>query len=209
MDGVRLQDLISKGEGRAAQRLGTPFIVYRPRARTAPLASRNRVIKLDAVFVSQAGATARYGDPNWVGMFDTVYTKPGDYLSGCDGCGHTVTYFIAAQMALQSTHCVRTNRIISISRPPAPLPGAYGGMVTETATCVIEGWPSSLLAQTARISGSLPETRYGTWSALLPALPTDVFVGDVMSDDQGRTFIAASTEQSDLGWRILARQVAG
>jgi hypothetical protein len=32
-------------------------------------------------------------------------------------------------------------------------------------------------------------------------------VGDVVADDTGRTFLIAAAEQSDMGWRIIARQV--
>ena len=212
MDGFRLQGLLSKGEGQAGRRLGTPFVVYRPRARRAPLASRNRVIKLNAAFNAASGGSHHapgYGDPNWVGLFDTLYTKSGDYLSGRDTYGNVATYFIAAQRPLLLPQCIKTNCLITISRAPAPLPGAYGGMVAELATCVIDGWPGSLLAQNARLSGSLPETRYGSWSLLLPALPVVILVGDVITDDQGRSFLTAAAEQSDLGWRIGLRQVAG
>jgi hypothetical protein len=47
------------------------------------------------------------------------------------------------------------------------------------------------------------------WALLLPALPADPLVGDVVNDDLGRDFLVAAAEQSDLGWRLTVRQVAG
>jgi hypothetical protein len=212
MDGARLQNLISKGLGVGARRAGTPFIVYRPRSICAPLSSRNRVIKLYAAFSAQDQSfrrVAAYGDAVWWGAFDSLYTQPGDYLSAADPCSGYQVFFIAAQRPLLPAQCIRTNRIVNVSRPPAPGLGGYGGMVAETAVVVIDGWPASLLSIGARVSGSLPETRYGMWSMLLPSLPDRLLAGDIVTDDTGRSFLTASAEQSDLGWRVSMRQVAG
>jgi hypothetical protein len=212
MDGTTLQNLISKGCGVAARRLGSPFAVYRPRGPAWPLASRNRVITLYAAFNAQDenfGRVAGYDAPVWWGVFDSLYTRPGDYLSGTDPTGRNAVFFVAAQRPLLPVQCIKTNCIVGLSRPPAPVSGGYGGVVAETALPVIGAWPASLLCQTARVSGRLPETRYGSWSLLLPSLPVDVLVGDVVTDDLGRNFLTASAEQSDLGWRLVVRQVAG
>lgn len=212
MDGPTLQNLVSKGQGVAARRLGSPFVVFRPRGASLPLAPLNRVIKLYAAFNAEDDRFRRvtfYGDPFWWGVFNSLYTRPGDYLAGLDPDGSSATYFIAAQRALLPVQCVRTNALITVQRPCAPTQGGYGGMVAEAALPIIAAWPASVLAQAARVSGSLPEARFGTWTLLLPALPADLLVGDVASDDVGRSFLVASAEQSDLGWRLTMRQVAG
>jgi hypothetical protein len=212
MDGPTLQNLISKGWGVAARRLGTPFVVFRPRGICNPLATLNRVIKLNAVFNAEDESLRRvagYGDAVWWGVFDSLYTQPGDYLSGLDLRGNAARYFICAQRPLLPSQCVKVNRTVNILRPPAPLSGGYGGMVLEAAVTVIDGWPASVLAQSARISGTLPESRFGLWTMLLPQLPAAILAGDVVTDDAGRTFLVASAEQSDLGWRLTIKQVAG
>jgi hypothetical protein len=195
MDGPTLQNLISKGLGVAARRLGSPFVVYRPRGVADPLQSRNKVISLSAAF-------------NAEGVFDSCYTKPGDYLSGLDVLGNPEIFFISAERPLLPVQCVRTNRVVCVLRPPSPPSGGYGGFVLETAAPVIEAWPASLLAQGARVSGALPETRFGNWTLLLPTLPAEILVGDVVRDDLGRSFLVASAEFSELGWRMIVRQVA-
>ncbi len=123
--------------------------------------------------------------------------------------GPGAVYFVAAQRPLLPAQCVRTNRVVTVARPPAPQNGGYGGMVAETAVTIIDGWPASLLALSAHVSGGLPDSRYGMWALLLPALPADPLVGDVVNDDLGRDFLVAAAEQSDLGWRLTVRQVAG
>ncbi len=211
MEGRRLANLISKGMGVGARRLGMPFIVYRPRGAREPLASRNRIIKLYCAFNAQDGRFRRvagYGDALWWGVFDYLYTQAGDYLVGIDPCGDRAVYFVAAQRPLLPAQCVRTNSVVRVLRPPAPAQGGYGGFVARAAVPIIDGWPASVLSQGGHVSGSLPETKFGNWIVLLPLLPCDVFVGDVVADDRGRTFLVASAELSDMGWRMTARQVA-
>ncbi len=212
MEGRRLQNLLSKGMGVGARRLGMPFIVYRPHGTREPLASRNRVIKLYCAFNAQDGRFRRvagYGGAVWWGVFDGLYTRAGDYLAGTDPYGDQAVYFVAAQRPLLPAQCVRTNAVVRVLRPAPPAPGGYGGFAARSAMPIIDGWPASVLNQGGHISGSLPETKFGNWVVLLPLLPTDVFVGDVVADDLGRTFLVASAELSDMGWRITARQVAG
>jgi hypothetical protein len=210
MEGGRLQNLISKGMGVGARRLGKPFIVYRPRAVCQPLASRNRVIKLYCAFNAQDERFRRvagYGGAVWWGVFDSLYTRAGDYLLGTDPCGNRAVFFVSAQQPLLPAQCVRTNCVVRVLRPPPPAQGGYGGFVSRAAVQVIEGWPASVLSQGAHVPGTLPETRFGNWVVLLPHLPTQICVGDVVADDTGRTFLIAAAEQSDMGWRIIARQV--
>ena len=211
MEGGRLQNLINKGMGVGARRVGTPFIVYRPATSSVPLAPRNRVTQLYCAFNAQDEQFRRasgYGDALWWGVFDGLYTRPGDYLVGCDPRGDPVVYFVAAQRPLLPAQCVRTNRVVRVLRPPPPAQGGYGGFVAKSAVPVIEGWPASMLSQGARAPGSLPESKFANWVALLPRLPADVSVGDVVTDDEGKTFLVTSAEESDMGWRITARHVA-
>lgn len=207
MDGAALQNLISKGMGVAARRLGSPYNVYRPVQSCEPLSSRNRVIKLYASFNAQDEHYRRvsaYGDAVWWGVYDAAYTRPGDYMVGADA-----SYFVAAQRPILPAQCVRTNEVVCVSRPGAPVLGGYGGQVSETAVPVITGWPASLLSQTAHVSGVLPDSRWGNWTMLLPLLPASLMAGDIVTTRGDRHFLIASAELSDLGWRSTLRQVDG
>ena len=211
MEGGRLQNLINKGMGGGARRAGMPFVLYRPGTSSDPLASSNRITQLYCAFNAQDERFRRvfgYGDALWWGVFDGLYTRAGDYLVGRDASGGRVVYFVAAQRPLLPAQCVRTNRVVRVLRPPLPAQAGYGGFVAGSAAPVIEGWPASVLSQGVRATGSLPESKFGNWGVLLPSLPADIFVGDIIADDEGRTFLVASAEESDMGWRLIARQVA-
>ncbi|HEX3350138.1 MAG TPA: hypothetical protein VHS58_18770 [Acetobacteraceae bacterium] len=211
MDGVQLQDLIRRGNGRAAVIAGDWCDAYRPRGVSKPLARINRFIKLPAVFTRPGGrASLGYGEPVWAGVFDAAYTKPGDYLVRA---GDNVTWFVAAQEKLLPVVCVRTNRVVGFARPGAPSAAgvnSYGGVSAATAVLLCAGWPASVLTSGTRgvDSAQLPaDGKPGAWTVLLPTIAGVVFApGDLMTDDLGRTGVISTAELSALGWRLLVRQ---
>jgi hypothetical protein len=207
MDGGTLQDRISRGMGTAARRLGSPYVVYRPQGPACPLQPANRIIQLCATFSSGSQlfrSASGYGGLLWTGVFDGAYTSSGDYLSDC-----RATYFIAAQRQLLPIQCVRTNGTITISRTAPAAFSAYSGFVLESAAPIISGWPACLRILHATTRGASPESRFGVWTILLPTLPMCPQVEDIINDDAGRSFSIAAAELSDLGWRLVARQISG
>ena len=207
MDGVTLQDRINRGMGVAARRLGNLYTVYRPTATACPIHPARGIIQLRAAFSfsSQPFKSAPgYGGLLWAGVFDAAYTRPGDYL-----CARNATYFIAAQRPLLPVQCVRTNVTVSISRTAPAAFNAYSGFVIESAETILSGWPACLRILHGTTHGAPPESRFGTWTVLLPMLPVCPEVEDVIGDDYGRTFSIAAAELSDLGWRLVVRQIDG
>jgi hypothetical protein len=87
--------------------------------------------------------------------------------------------------------------------------GGYSGMVLETSEIVLTAWPTCLQALHASTRGAPPDSRFGSWAILLPQLPCNPQVADIISDDLGRTFTTAAAEETELGWRLIARQIAG
>ena len=208
MDSIALQDKISRGMGAAARKLGAPFSVYRPKTAAEPLCSRNRIIKLFASFNPEDGrytSAPGFGHPIWWGVFDSAYTEPGDYLVGDTG-----TYFVCAQRPLLPVQCVLTNRIVGLIRAAAPAPGGYSGLSAASASPVISGYPASLLEAAVRENDvGVRAQRFGGWVLLLPPRLLEApQVGDVVRDDTGMTYAVGAAEQTVLGWRLLARQVA-
>ncbi len=115
MDPVALQDAISRGMGVAALKLGALCDAYRPRSAQNPLGPANRYLRLAASFNAEDPTYRKpsgYGRATWFGVFDSAYTRPGDYLSGPPG-----VFFIAAQQPLLPVLCVLTNRTLSAIRP--------------------------------------------------------------------------------------------
>ena len=211
MDPSTLQDRISRGMGSAARAAGFFYDAYRPGDADEPLAPENRFLRLPAMFNARNprfGQASSYGRPCWFGVFDSAYTRPGDYLAGPGG-----TFFIAAQEHLLPPLCVLTNATLRVSRPAAAdTPGlhGYGGGTTAGArTALLAGWPASLLASGGGGTAVLPsDGRPGGWAVLLPpGLPSgtrEVRTSDVLTDERNRSFVVNTAEHTALGYRITA-----
>jgi hypothetical protein len=206
MDAQTLQDLIAKGMGVAGRKLGALYSVYRPKGPLEPTQPQNRRIDLYATFSAEGGGVPHgpdYGNALWWGTFDAGYTQSGDYLVGANA-----TYFIARQWPGLPVQCVLTNRTVTIVRPLPAAQGNYSGFFASPGALVIAGWPASLLETGGHSVGLRPaETRLGSWELLLPILPVDLAVADVVTDDLGANYVVGAAEQSSLGWRVLVRQL--
>jgi hypothetical protein len=214
-----IPDAIRRGLGAAARAVGAWCDLYRPQGMGGPMGAGNRVLRLPATFANPRGFTAPvgYGDALWEGYFDAGYTRAGDYVAGPDG-----VFFIAAQPRLGPLLCVKTNRVLSFSRPAAPSAAGvsrYVGVLPAAADPLLVDWPTSVLAAGTAGRGALPADAPGVhggsggWAALLPALRlagATVLLrpGDLAHDDIGRAGVVASAELTDLGWRLHIRQAA-
>jgi hypothetical protein len=213
MDDLILQDRLNRAAGRAASLTGAPHDLLRPVNTVAPLGPGNRILKLHVTFLPLGGRHTRpvtFGDTLWEAVLDSAYTRPGDLLRRIDTGS---IYFIAAQQPLLPVLCVRASRRLDITRPAAPSAtglNAYGGTVTATDTTLATGWPASVLVgagQGTGQSGIAADLPAGTWQVLLPvSLNLTLRIGDRLTDDLGRTAVIATSELSDLGWRLQAQQ---
>ena len=204
-----MQDRISRAMGAAARAAGFAHDAFRTDATEVPLAPDNRFLRLHALFNARDprfGAASAYGKPAWYGVFDTAYTRPGDYLVGPGG-----TFFIAAQEHLLPALCILTNAVVSVTRAGGgggPGVQAYGGGQFAGATVpVLSGWPASVLAAGGGGRAVLPaDGRPGSWAILLPPGPFAVRTSDTVRDESGRAFVVDTAERSSLGTRIGATQ---
>jgi hypothetical protein len=207
MNAQKLQDLIAKGSGVSARKLGSPYRVYRPRGANQPTRPQNRVIDICAAFSAEGSGPPQgtdYGQALWWGSFDSSYTQTGDYL-----VGGNATYFIARQWPGLPIQCVLTNRVVTIVRPLPATQGNYSGFFASPGELVISDWPASLLESGGHNVPLRPtETRLGNWDLLLPCLPGSLMAADVVTDDLGGHYVVGSAERSSLGWRVLVRQIA-
>jgi hypothetical protein len=149
-----------------------------------------------------------YGNALWCGIFDAAYTRPGDYL-----VQHDAMWFIAAQQRLLPVLCVQTNRLVSFTRPAAQTStgiNTYGGVTAANVTPLMTNWPSSVMVMSkeGHPLANLPnDTSVSYWTVLLPVCPgLTLQTADLMSDDLGRNGIIATTELTNLGWRLAVRQ---
>lgn len=195
MDGVRAQTKIYRGMGKAAQRIGLPFDVYRPADATNPLATGNKVATaLPAHFTADGNYTKpnTYGQATWQAMLDGAQVAVGDYMTGQGG-----PYFIAAKQPLLPILAVGCNRTVSLTQ---------GG-----TSPVAVGWPASILEQSSRGQSSIENMPDGvsnpTWRVLMPAVAgVTIDVADLLTDDLLRSYTVNSSELTDLGWRLSVMQ---
>jgi hypothetical protein len=210
MDVERLQDRLYWGLNRLANKTGRVTDAYRANGVSNPLDRSNRFIQLPATFSRADGSFTRpvgYEDALWRGYFDASYTRAGDYL-----VHRREVWFIAAQHSLLPILCVRTNRIISITRQITPTTGTSASLATGTTSItVISHWPASVLGTgtEGRSITELPgDTRIPTAVALLPCTHGQILqAADVITDELGGAAIVVAAELSDLGWRLNIRAV--
>lgn len=210
MSGSLIQDRVSRGLGTAARVIGTTYDAFRAAGAAYPTAPINRFLQLPAAFAPDDASfrqQPRYGRSIWAGLFDTAYTRPGDYLTGAAG-----TFFIAAQSAFQPALCILTNTVLSLSRPAAPAAAgvnSYGGVALSSATSLLTAWPGCILAAGAGPTDDLPAAGApGAWTILLPPGPAAPGIADLVVDAAGQTYVINTAEQTALGFRINARLAA-
>ncbi len=195
----------------AARTIGAITHLYRPRSVDNPLHPTNRILRMHAAFMPRRGTIITgngYGEALWRGLFDAAYTQAGDYLVQPDR-----TLFIASQQGLTEPLCVQTNRAITISRaaPPGTLGAVpYGGMIAGNSMVLLENWPASVLgiSHNGRPTAGLPnDVSAAFWTVLMPAWDgIRLQTGDLYTDDLGRSAIIVSSELTDMGWRLTAKQ---
>ena len=212
--GPHIQDLVDRGLGKAAGKLGLIHGAFRPSTPGYPLAEGNRFLNLHSLFqrgCPLAKGRAGWSEASWGGIFDRGYTKPGDYLHGPFG-----TYFIAAQDSLAEVLCVRCSRTVSVVRPAgAERTGAnrYSGTVRGKEHEVLTAWPCFLAvarANRAAASGLPGDGLTGQAELLLPLLPAQVCgpkKADLVNDDQGVSYVVDAIDELDLGLRITIHAV--
>jgi hypothetical protein len=211
MNGPELQAKLYAGYVKAALRLGTPYLQYRPTGPANPIASGNLVQSLTAAFDPAPGFEfhhpALFGKPVWYALLDGTQTVVGDYLVGSAG-----TYFIAAMQPLLPIAAVLCNRVLTINRPAGNAGvGAqpYGGVIAGSEAAELTAWPASVLTKSRGEMGDtrLPGDVKLPWSEiLLPYGGIELRFGDVILDDNAVRYTVSATERTDLGWRLLAVQ---
>lgn len=211
MDIGHLQDRIYWGLNRTANVMGQLTDAYRPNGTSDPLDRSNRYLRLRAAFSRANGNFSQpveYGVATWRGYFDASYTLVGDYL-----VHDREIWFIVAQHSLLPVLCVKTNRIISISRKIIPATGGTYDLTSANSTVsVISRWPASLLG--TRTDGRTPthlpgDTTVPDVIALLPATHNRTLQPtDIVTDERGTTSIIVAAELSELGWRLNIRHVS-
>ena len=208
MDGVGLQDRVSRGMGVAARVLGGPYDLMRPDGAAMPVRPELRVLRMPAAF---DGGDPGYRRPRGYeralrGIFDSAYVAAGDFLVGARG-----VLFVAWLPPLARPLCVLTNAVVDVVRPVGPgVAGlnSYGGVGLGGFEAVLTGWPAQVFAGGRIRPGGLPgDGGLGEFTVVLPVLPVGVRGSDVVVDQAGRRFVVGAVDESELGWVLGVRMV--
>lgn len=211
MDAYQLAAKVNQGNGKAAKRLGSMARHYRATSPFSPL-NGEPLQQLTASFITDYGymRAARFGLATRIGIFDAAGFEVGDILVSAEG-----TFYVAALPLLQPILCVRSERLVSISRTCQAGSGAglkeYGGTTVANETLMMSGWPASIILSRGGEHSPLKlpgEVRSAWHNILMPAyreLP--VHTGDFVTDDTGHRYVISGTELTAMGWRFTALQV--
>lgn len=204
MDASRLADIVARGNGRAALQTGAQYTVLRPRGTNTPLATRNRIIRLAVCFAKTDTTDAHVGGFREA-IFDTAYTKIGDYFTGSGD-----TLFIVSQQPGEVSRCILCNRSLRVTRAVAAVTGGYGGTITREFSALLSDWPARMLVAGGHVApGRSGAARLAAWTVELPRLPVAPMVADVVTDDLGQAFSVGAVEESRFGWKLQVKQIGG
>lgn len=216
MDGVRVQQKVYMGYGKAALRVGIAFDVFRPISTVDPLADENKIATVKAAFTRHGAKDFSFGTPSdhktplFHGLFDATNFQNFDYFKSANE-----TYCLIALQHLQPPLLFSCPRIVTFSRRhknAAEGLVAYGAEQTTNVTntsaddTLASGWPVSIIKSSRGLRDDiLPgDVGTGTFEVLAPNIPGVLFrSADIVTDDNGFRYIVQMAEQTDLGWRML------
>ena len=209
MDYSKLQDRIYRGLGTTARQTGIWADAFRPLPGKIPLDPEGRFLKLPVVFEPLASwnILETADQVMWQGIFDGAYTRVGDYI-----VFGTSAYFIAAQEPLQPIICIRSNQVVSVSRPIPPSlssTNAYGGYSQNVPNILLEQYPAAVLIEnkTGPSKAGLPTDQVTPYWTIFLSKTFDIVLsaGDVVKDDLGRSAIVTYAQSIAFGWRLIAK----
>jgi len=210
MDGSRLQQLVYKGYGKAAFRIGSSFTVYRSTTGIEPINAGNVQgnVLASANINWEYTKANKYGNAVWQLVTDGRAIQRFDYLVGDQ------TFFIAGMQHLLPILGVECNARLTFKRPAALTGKGYVGYSGNTApeeTTLMQACPVSLLENSKGEQNpvGLPQDTKMPWFKCLAPYLGNVTLktGDVAIDEQGARYIVSSDELTDLGWRLTLSKV--
>ncbi|MDY7525492.1 hypothetical protein [Sphingomonas sp. 10B4] len=224
MDAATLNARVYAGRAKAAQRIGTPFTIYRPAGTVNPLTASQggTFVALNAADNSYRKPNL-YGHPIWFADMDGRLVNTGDYLVSADS---VQIYFVGAKQSLLPIVAIECNQAVRITRA-VETPGAvgsvgYSGLCDSAGEAVnvigqqspFIGWPCSMLLGKGneKATNALPAgTRQQPgWMILLPvSAPAGLGIGDRLVDANNRIYSIQQAELTDMGYRIIASEVHG
>lgn len=215
MDGARIQAKVYDGYAKAAARVGRSYTQFRPALTASPL---NPLVQIGTIKAAMTPLASGFNFNRpatdttlaFNCLADGALLQIGDVLSDE---ATAETFFVGAMEQLTPIVAIRCNAVVSVSKRAAgalaPGLNAYQGPTLGSETHAFAGLPAAILMVSAgrtTHSGELPADAPGPLKYeihLFPTLdPTMVSLNDMVTDANGRRFMAAGFERTPISYRL-------
>lgn len=221
MDVLKIQERIYYGYSKCAEKLGSPFTIYRTESPIDPITLANEagIINASASVNWEYDKPNTYGNAVWRLLVDgrlgvDPHVQVGDFIVEFPGYSEVPkTYFIASKQLILPIQGVYCDELVSIVRPSqtdAIGDIGYVGYLKPTSEVIASNFPISVLSQSTAVDDvKLPTVvKQPVWKVLIPNLSELILrVGDIITDSLNQDFVILSNELTELGWRVSAQQV--
>lgn len=226
MNGVQIQQKILYGYAKAANKLGTPFLLYRASTPINPISVGNLVttILANVNYDWNYLKSNKYGNSICNVLIDAQFAnsptaaRVGDYIIGTTDPSGLPTnlnkYFIQSLQPDLPPQAVECNKTINVIRPTQATGAGnlgYVGYTPSSSQTIMTAMPASILIEGhgGDAKTKLPtDTRNPNWVVLLPNLGNvSVRVGDIVIDEMNQNYVVKDNELTELGWRLRTEQV--
>jgi hypothetical protein len=204
MDAAKIQQKIYAGYGKAAQRIGPTYSLYRSSSFMNPIQPSNLVKTLPASFNINGSYTGQTKADQlyWQIIADGSQLKVGDYLVG------PATYCVLALDSLLPPIALRCTQTLSFSKPAINgAPGLQPYPTPEIGTAYATGIPAVLgvKKETGRPIANLPgDNALRTFYSAFFYMPDGmVEERDQASDENGNKYQIISAQYGLLGYEAL------
>ncbi len=225
MNGAQIQQKVLFGYAKAAEHLGTPFLLYRASTPINPISIGNLIgeILANVNYSWDYMKSNKYGNNVCNILIDAQHAnspsaaRVGDYIVGTSDDSGLPTnlnrYFIQSLQPDLPPQAVECNKTISIIRPTQTTGTGnqgYASYTPATSTSVMVSMPASVLIEGrgANASTKLPtDTRNPSWIVLLPNIGgVFIRVDDIIIDNFQQNYVVKDNELTELGWRLRVEQ---
>lgn len=195
-----VQTHINFGYAKAAQRLGTPFVQYRPNGTSTVLVNNNIVQEL--YFAFDRGSNFDFKEPldynvaKYYALVDLTSVQIGDYFWD----NNNRTFFAANIEPLKPAEVILCNTTVSIYRPASSTSNGYGG--NTTPELVMSGIPCSILPSTKGEANEAktPGSVRAFWTEMRIPFIATIQPYDVVTDGFGRRFVISQNSLAKEGY---------
>lgn len=197
-----IQQKINHGFAKAASKLGTPFMQYRPQDNTTVIVEDNIVGELYVAYDKSANFNflqpLDYNVASYYVLMDLTNVQIGDYLWNYDDR----IFFVANIEPLKPAQVILCNiPSLSIYRPSGSTTNGYGG--NTNPQLLLSGWPACMVPGTKGESNEAktPGSVRAFWNNLmLPSTQVAIEPYDLVIDDTERRFIVSNNQKSQMGY---------